>query len=335
MAKQNRATSMRRLAMAVIATGLLNGAASAMAQTAVTVVTFAGATNLPLWMALERGYFAREGLNVTHEVTRGSTAVIEGAMSGKYQFASMAFDNTIANAEGVGDVNSPGYDLVGIAGVHSGMNKIVTSPEVKSFADMRGKVVASDALNSGYGLVLVRILQMNGLILDKDYKALAVGSGPSRLAAMRDGRAAAAALSSPDDIEAKKLGFNILADATELIGAYQGSAFVVRRSWAADHEKEVVGFLRAMIAATDLVFGDKDAAIKVLRDRIKSLSAEDATALYASLVSGKGGLNRNAAINMEGVRTLLDLRNKLGDGKKMLDDPMKYVDLSYYEKARR
>ena len=335
MAKQNRASSMRRLAMAVIAAGFLNGAATALAQTAVTVVTFAGATNLPLWMALERGFFAREGLNVTHEVTRGSTAVIEGAMSGKYQFASMAFDNTIANAEGVGDVNSPGYDLVGIAGVHSGMNKIVTSPEVKSFADMRGKVVASDALNSGYGLVLVRILQMNGLILDKDYKALAVGSGPSRLAAMRDGRAAAAALSSPDDIEAKKLGFNILADATELIGAYQGSAFVVRRSWAADHEKEVVGFLRAMIAATDLVFGDKDAAIKVLRDRIKSLSAEDATALYASLVSGKGGLNRNAAINMEGVRTLLDLRNKLGDGKKMLDDPMKYVDLSYYEKARR
>ena len=145
MATQNRASSLRRWAVAIIATGLLNGAATAMAQTAVTVVTFAGATNLPLWMALERGLFARESLNVTHEVTRGSTAVIEGAMSGKYQFASMAFDNTIANAEGVGDVNSPGYDLVGIAGVHSGMNKIVTIPEVKSFADIRGKVVASDA----------------------------------------------------------------------------------------------------------------------------------------------------------------------------------------------
>ena len=335
MARMIGASSLRRWAAAVIALGLLNGAGTAMAQTGVTVVTFAGATNLPLWMALERGFFAREGLTVTHEVTRGSTAVIEGAMSGKYQFASMAFDNTIANAEGVGDVNTPGYDLVGIAGVHSGMNKIVTSPEVKTFADMRGKVVASDALNSGYGLVLVRILQMNGLTLGKDYKALAVGSGPSRLAAMREGRAAAAALSSPDDIEAKKLGFNILADATELIGAYQGSAFVVRRSWAKDHEKEVVGFVRAMIAATDLVFADKNAAIAVLRDRIKSLSAEDATSLYASLVSGKGGLNKSAAINMEGVKTLLDLRNKLGDGKKVLDDPMKYVDLSYYEKARR
>ena len=329
------AFSLRRAAAALLIAGLLYGTQAVMAQTPVTVVTFAGATNLPLWIALDRGLFTKEGLNVSHEVTRGSTAVIEGAMSGKYQFASMAFDNTIANAEGVGDVNSPGYDLVGIAGVHSGMNKIVTSPEVKSFADLRGKVVASDALNSGYGLVLVRILQMNGLLLDRDYKALAVGSGPSRLAAMREGRAAAAALSSPDDIEAKKLGFNILADATELIGAYQGSAFVVRRSWAKEHEKEVVSFLRAMIAATDIAFADRDSAIAVLRNRIKSLSAEDAASIYASLVSGKGGLNRGAAINMDGVKTLLDLRNNLGDGKQILNDPMKYVDLSYYEKARR
>ena len=329
------AFSLRRAAAALLIAGLLHGTQAVMAQTPVTVVTFAGATNLPLWIALDRGLFTKEGLNVSHEVTRGSTAVIEGAMSGKYQFASMAFDNTIANAEGVGDVNSPGYDLVGIAGVHSGMNKIVTSPEVKSFADLRGKVVASDALNSGYGLVLVRILQMNGLLLDRDYKALAVGSGPSRLVAMREGRAAAAALSSPDDIEAKKLGFNILADATELIGAYQGSAFVVRRSWAKEHEKEVVSFLRAMIAATDIAFADRDSAIAVLRNRIKSLSAEDAASIYASLVSGKGGLNRGAAINMDGVKTLLDLRNNLGDGKQILNDPMKYVDLSYYEKARR
>ncbi len=335
MGMRNMAFSLWRSAAAVLIAGLLQGTGAVMAQTPVSVVTFAGATNLPLWIALDRGLFAKEGLNVTHEVTRGSTAVIEGTMSGKYQFASMAFDNTIANAESVGDVNSPGYDLVGIAGVHSGMNKIVTTPEVKTFADIRGKMVASDALNSGYGLVLVRILQMNGLIVDRDYKALAVGSGPSRLAAMREGRAAAAALSSPDDIEAKKLGFNILADATELIGAYQGSAFVVRSSWAKQHEKEVVSFLRAMIAATDIAFADKDIAIAVLRDRIKSLSAEDAASIYASLVSGKGGLNRGAAINMDGVKTLLELRNQLGDGKKILNDPMKYVDLSYYEKARR
>jgi len=42
-----------------------------------------------------------------------------------------------------------------------------------------------------------------------------------------------------------------------------------------------------------------------------------------------------AGANMEGVKRLLDLRNKPGDGKKQLDDPMKYVDLSFYQKAIR
>ena len=296
-------------------------------------MTFAGAKNLPVWSALDRGFFAREGLDVSHEVTRGSTAVIQGMMEGKYQFASTAFDNTIANAEGQGDINIPGYDLVGIMGVHSGMNKIVTRPEIKTFADIRGKAVASDALNSGYGLVLVRILEMNGLVYGKDFSALAVGSGPNRLNAMKDGKAAAAALSSPDDIEAKKLGFNVLADATEAIGAYQGSAYVVRRAWAKDHEKEVVAFIRAMVAASDFVFADRAGAIAVMKQRIKGLSDADAETIYKDLTTSKGGLNRHAQMNMDGVKMLLSLRNQFGEPKKNLTDPSKYVDLSFYEKA--
>ena len=307
--------------------------APAMAQTKLTIATFAGATNLPVWVALDRGYFQREGLDVTHEVTRGSTAVINGMMSGKYQFASMAFDNTIANAEGQGDVNPPDYDLVGIMGVHSGMNKIVTTPEVKTFADIRGKVVASDALNSGYGLVLVRILEMHGLVYGRDFTAVAVGSGPNRLKAMREGKAVAAALSPPNDTEAKALGFNILADATEAIGAYQGSAFVVRRAWAKEHEQEVLSFIRAVVAASDFVFSDKAGAIAVMRKHIKGLSEDDAATVYQELVGGGGGLNRGAKMNMDGVKMLLSLRNQFGTPKKALDDPAKYVDLSYYDKA--
>ena len=308
-------------------------ATPALAQTKVTIVTFAGATNLPVWTAIEKGTFAKEGLEVTHEVTRGSTAVIEGLMSGKYQFASTAFDNTIANAEGQGDVTIAGYDLIGIAGVHSGMNKIVVTPEIKSFADLKGKVVASDALNSGYGLVLVRILEMNGLKRERDFSALAVGSGPNRLKAMLEGKAQAAALSSPDDIEAKKAGMRVLADATEIIGAYQGSAFVVRRAYAKDHEKETVAFLRALISATDEVFANKQGAIATMRARIKGLSQEDAEIIYNDMTAGKGGLNRRAAMNMDGVKTLIALRNELSGAKKIDAAPSKYVDLSFYEKA--
>lgn len=183
--------------------------------------------------------------------------------------------------------------------------------------------------------MLFRILEKTGLKLNQDYTVVAVGSGPNRLKAMQDGKAFAAALSAPDDLEAKRMGYNILADAAAELGAYQGSAYVVRRSWAKDHEAEVISFIRAVAPATDSVFADKPAAIAELKQRIKNLSDEEAESVYGALTSSKGGLNRGAQVNIEGVKMLLSLRSDYGVPKKTLTDPMKYVDLSYYDKAMK
>ena len=319
--------------VAALAGVILGGIAPAQAQTKITIVTFAGATNLPVWIAQERGFFAKEGLAVTHEITRGSTPAMRALMDGKYQFASTALDNTIAIAEGLGDVKFDNFDAVAILGVHSGMNKIVGRPEIKSYADIRGKVIASDALTSGYGLVLVKILASHGLVPNKDFTALAVGSTPNRIAAMKDGKAVAAVISPPEHFRLVKEGYNLLADVTEAIGAYQGSSFVARRSWAKANEATVVAFLRAQIAATDSVFADKSGAIEIMRKHIKGLSDAEIEATYNEMVTSKGGLNRRGAMNMEGVRMLLTLRNELAGSGRKLTDPNKYLDLSYYQKA--
>ncbi|MGH6771033.1 MAG: ABC transporter substrate-binding protein [Xanthobacteraceae bacterium] len=305
----------------------------ALAQTKVTIVTFAGATNLPVWVARERGFFAKEGLDVTQEITRGSTPAMRGLMQGKYQFGSSALDNTIAIAEGQGDVKFDNFDLVAILGVHSGMNKIVGRPEIKTFRDIKGKAIASDALNSGYGLVLVKVLASHGLVANKDYTAVAVGSTPNRVIAMREGKAVAAVISPPVHFGLLKQGYNLLADATEAIGAYQGSAFVVRRSWAKANEKTVLAFLRAQIAATDYVFANKAGSLQVLRKYVKGGSDADLEATYTEMVTSKGGLNRRGAMNMEGVKMLLTLRNELSGSPRKLNDANKYIDLSYYKKA--
>ncbi|MEA2985005.1 MAG: hypothetical protein QOD94_1259 [Alphaproteobacteria bacterium] len=310
-------------------------AAPAVAQTKLSIVTFSGATNLPVWIALDKGFFKKEGLDVQHEVTRGSQQVMQGIMSGKYQLGSAALDNTIAYTEGQGDVKIDNFDVVAILGVHSGMNKIVSRPEIKSWKDLKGKTVAVDAANSGYGLVMYKIMKMNGLEKDKDYNVLAVGSGRDRIAALKEGKAHAAAVSPPEDTHIKKEGYNVLADATEIIGAYQGSAYIVRRSWAKENEKEVLAFIRAMVAASDFVFTNKAEAMEVMKSRIKGLSDEEAETIYAALTSGQGGLNKGAKVNDPGVKMLLDLRNEFSGSDKKLTDTKKYVDTSYYDKAMK
>lgn len=320
--------------LAAAALGAALTATPALAATHIDLVTFGGTSNLPVWVAKDKGFFAKEGLDVKQDVTKGSVAEIKNMMAGKYQFGTTSFDNSIAYTEGQADIKIPDYDIVGIMGVHSGMNSVVTRPEIKTYDDIKGKVAASDALNSGYGVMLFAILDKHGLKLNRDYTAIAVGSGPKRLEAMKEKKAVVAALSAPEDTEAKKEGFNILDNAVTALGVpYQGSAYVVRRSWAKAHPKEVSSFIRAIVAATDYVFADKAGAVEVLHAHVKKLTPDDLKVVYKALTDEKGGLTRGAKMNMDGVRTLLKLRTEYSKPHKVLTDPYKYVDLSYYEKA--
>jgi hypothetical protein len=53
------------------------------------------------------------------------------------------------------------------------------------------------------------------------------------------------------------------------------------------------------------------------------------------LLASKGGLAREAALDMEGIRTVLALRSKYGQPPKTLSDPARYVDETYWRAAAR
>jgi ABC-type nitrate/sulfonate/bicarbonate transport system substrate-binding protein len=321
-----------KVTAAALAAGLLVGG-QALAQTEVRMVSFSGATNLPGWIAVEKGFFAKEGLAVPQSITNGSVDQVKNVLAGKFQVMSSAFDNIVAYAEDQGEFKpDQPSDIIAIAGVHSGVNSVVVRPEIKSYADIKGKAVAVDAVRSGYATLLYQILEMNSLALDQDYSTVSVGGTAGRLKALQENKAVAAILSSPADMEAEKAGLTILAEATQAVGSYQGSVYAVRRGWAKEHEKEVVAFLRAIVAATDYIFENKAGAIEVLKTRMKGMSDEDLSRLY-DRITGPGGLNRKAAVNMQGVETVLKLRARHGEPKKDMGPPSKYVDLSYYEKA--
>ncbi len=174
---------MLRLKAMVLAAGLAVGlAAPASAQTEVKMISFGGGTNVPSWVALDKGFFLKEGLKVTQDVTPGSKEQMIDLMAGKYQFASTAFDNIVAYTEGEGTTKFPDYDVVAIMGVHSGMNSVVVRPEIKTYADLKGKVVAVDSPTSGYATVFYQIVkEKSGLEKDKDYTTNSVGGTGARV----------------------------------------------------------------------------------------------------------------------------------------------------------
>lgn len=321
--------------LACVAATMVTATSAIAAETKIRMIGFGGASNLPVWLAMDKGIFKKHGLEVTLDRTKGSQAQIKDMMSGKYDIASTSIDNIIAYTEGQGPFKPDNFDMVAFMGVHSGLNSVVTRPEIKKFADIKGKNVAVDAPNTGYAFVLFRVLEKNGLKHNQDYKVVSVGGGPERLKALQENKAVAAVMSAPNDIEAKEMGYNILADAASELGGYQGSAYGVRRSWAKDHEKELVTFVRAVVESVDRIFTNKPDAIEVLKKRLKGLDDKEANTVYNSLTTGKGGLNRKAEINVEGVKTVLSLRGQYAEPKKNLTDPKKYIDLTYYDKAMK
>ena len=323
---------MLRLTAMILAAGVAVGlAVPASAQTEIKLIGFGGGTNVPSWVAIDKGFFLKEGLKVTQDVTSGSKEQMQDIMAGKYQFASTAFDNIVAYTEGQGSDKFADYDVLAIAGVHSGMNTLVARPEIKKYSDLKGKVVAVDSPTSGYATVLYQIVKDKaGLEKDKDYTTSSVGGTGARVKALKDGSGHVAMISSPNDMQLKDEGFTILGDAATEIGEFQGSAYAVRKSYAKDHPKEVEAFLRGIVAATDYVFSDKAGTVEVLKSRIKGLSDADAGKLYDRL-TGPGGLNKRATLNTKGIETVLKLRTLYGGAAPT--KPEKYIDLSFYEKV--
>ena len=62
------------------------------------------------------------------------------------------------------------------------------------------------------------------------------------------------------------------------------------------------------------------------------MSAELARATYL-LVAEQGGFEPKARLDPEGVATVLALRSEYGRPQKLLTDPRKYNDMSYYRRA--
>ncbi len=63
------------------------------------------------------------------------------------------------------------------------------------------------------------------------------------------------------------------------------------------------------------------------------MTAELAQRSYEQLLDPARGFFRQAKIDANGLRTVLELRSRYGEPNRLLADPAKYYDPAYYEAA--
>jgi len=287
------------------------------------VIVFPGVQNLPMFAAQANGFYAKRGLNVEIRFTPNSAELRSGLAEGRYQIAHSGVDNAFALKD------RANVDVAIVSGGDDSFSHLMVQPEIGSLAEIRGKTVGVDAIDTAYAFQLYEILRQQGI--DKsEYGVKSLGGSPQRLDAMtRDKTIAAAIMNPPFSIQCERAGLKDLGKVAATLGAYQGTAVYVLRSWGKANADTLTQYLAAYIEGLRWAFDPKNKteAVALLARRLNI--SEDVAAL--SYDSTRDGFDRDGAINMDGVRNVLKLRAAFGGARP--GAPEDYLDLSYYQRA--
>ena len=238
-------------------------------------------------------------------------------------------DNAVAMAE-VAKI-----DIAIVMGGDNGFNRLIVQPEIKAYADLRGKTVIVDAPDTAFAFLMYEMLRKNGLNKG-DYEIKPVGASFRRLEVMlKDKSAAAAMLNMPFTLRAAAAGLGDLGSAVEALGPYQGTGAFVLRKWAAGNSDVLVRYMQAYVEG--LRWGvdpkNREQAIKLYVDALKLNEAMAARTL-AIAAHPNDGLTRDARLDPDGFKNVLALRaNVMKQWAGSPPAPEKYLDASYYAKA--
>lgn len=306
------------------------------ARTPLRVIGFPGGANLPLWVAEDQGLFAREQLAVKLSPTPNSVVLVQSLVNQEQDIAMAAFDNVVAYQEGQGEVQlSTTPDFFAFMGVSQGTVRLVVSPDVRSYDDLRGKTLAVDAVATGYSLVLQKLLQLGGL-KEGDYRLESVGATGTRAQALMENKFSGTILTTPLEVAPESRGYRRLANAVDVLGPYQTIVGMARRSWAIANRDALVRFIRASAEAIDWLFDPKNRteAAAIYRRYQPNVSEDTARKHVDALLGAHEGFTRGGALDSVGMRTVLRIRSEFGRPKKTLTDPARYVDEGYQRAAK-
>ena len=144
---------------------------------------------------------------------------------------------------------------------------LIVRPEIKSFADLKGKTLGLSTPGDTITLSTVRLLAAKG-IKAADYTAKAVVGTPARFACLKSGECAAVPMGQPEDLDAIKEGFPRLAFTNEAGADLIFNVDMVRRAWGEQNKDTLVRFVRAMAAAYAFMNdpSNRDEVIAIVRE---------------------------------------------------------------------
>jgi NitT/TauT family transport system substrate-binding protein len=260
-------------------------------------VSLAWNSEIPFRVALTRGFFKAQGIQIEPILIRGGPAAIAALASGQVDFAS------IGGAQAVIRSKARGLDLAIIGSISNTTNyALLGNKQTRTIEDLKGKTIGITGAGAFSEFAIKTFLKKHNLEPNKDVLLRAIGESAVRAAALERGLIAAAPFSPEDSVRLMKKGFPMISNLSESLGIPQ-SIIVTRGEVLEKYSETTKRFLKALILGIQYAKAHKADAIKAGYESGLQGEPDVVNEAYDLYIAA---LTNDFSINVPGMQLMLD-----------------------------
>ena len=249
-----------------------------------------------LWVAQEKGFFAKNGIDVQTVFIPGSPTLIASINTGDVQMAYTGGTATLGAAVG-------GLDMKIIAAFSNFVQTdLVVRPEIKTAADLKGKRIGVTSIGGTGWMSAMLALEQVGINPERDKVSLAA-FGDQRVItqALETGTIQGASLAGIFSRRLKRNGYNFPAEVEKI--PLVGTSIVLKAEYLASHQALVRSALRALIEGHGFVLNpaNKQAVMEVMT---KKLAINDPVAANDGYEDYVRRTDKRAFVVLDGLKNI-------------------------------
>ena len=299
---------------------LLGLCVPSIAQTKVTVGAVVGYTSLhlPTYVAMEKGFFKKEGLDAKM-VVLAPTALKVAGLAGQVDFIPIPTPAALAALHGAAVSFLVGESL-------SSQWEIISAKSIAKPEDLKGKTVAyGEPGGAAYDEGARALSEAFHMEPGRDYKVISFQGQPAQLAALIKGDVQAALLTTAEAVKAQKSGFKVLVNTSTYLPRLGGEIWTMK-SFVDAHPDAVKAFDRAIAEAIMYIRNNKEGMRPIIAKYLAIDDPEEQSLLWDSIHDGY-----EATMPEKLFRDIFEARRremiKMGqwDKDKPLPDPEQFV----------
>ena len=284
---------------------------------------------LSFYIGQRKGFFAQEGINLEMMPIEGGAANMVVALN-----KEVVDITRTATPYLIQDVLK-GSDGVAIAGeTLTPIYSLIAKPEIKTFADLKGKVVGLSLAVDTISISTRKLMAKNG-IKEGEFKVKELVGTPVRADCLRKGECDAVPLGQPEDFVFMNLGYQRLGVSTDAVPSFLFTVSAVRKSWGEKNKDALVRYVRGLASSYRFMRdpNNRDEAVRMAIEVTGSSEeiARQTLALYFD--PDRGVVPKQAELDVKGLGQVIQFMAEAGELKPPLPPPERFIDLQYLRAA--